>query len=412
MAGMGNYSMSVQNQNQTPSAYASMGQYANNNAAAALAQQVRADGSLYTVALDTANPVAFGQIVYKEMDALRSQQNSQYGNNLIYLQALLRGTGQSKGTSPMGILDMKDQAAWKNILAVSRAAGVDYFSVLEDYAKNGISGAGGGGGPKTTFSKDISTALNLIDKSDASTTFSKAYYTAFSAAPTSAQITNFMNAFNAKAKKEAVVTTRSGTTTSSTGGTSSKYTSKVSGQGFTAEEQTNFLASYLAKQYKISPETGGAAKVLLDTLRKTYKDNNLQEPSFETLAATVKDIVGTGDSSMAAQKLSEATQKIRNVAAKLNPGAADLLAAGDDLKTLADQYIPVVSKITGKYYDLDNPLIKQLINYKDEKGNVRNANASEALRIVQGSSDFMNSPAAASAFGSIGDSIISKMGLG
>ena len=388
-------------------AYASMGTMANANAntAAQLAARIRAEGSFYTTTLATADPVAFSNIAAKEIDSLRSQLRSDgFQNNAMYLQALLRGSGMSKSDTPLGAFTYEDTAAFRKAVVEARLNGVEYLTLLKDRLE------GAGAGTKTKFSKDISTAINLIDKSDANTMFSKAYYAAYGEGAPESEITRFMNKFNARAKKEAVTTTVAGTTTTSAGGTSGKSTTTRSGLGFTAEEQTNFLANYLEKRgVQITEETGGAAKTFLDELRNTYKNNGLSEPAFDKLANTVKDLIGTGDPELIKQKLEEAKQKIRNQAAKLNPGLADALANGEDIKDYADQYIKIANGITKKNYTMDNPLIKKMMNMKDEKGNYRPASDWEVYDIVRGSSDWDTSADAFNTYANIGDIIESKL---
>lgn len=393
---------------QPASVFYSMGSMANSNAAA-VASKVRAPNSLYTQALATADAVAFANQITGELDRLRSQARPDgFKNNLNYLQALLRSSGGSKGTSALGAFDLDDLKALREAMVNSYTNGVEYFSWLEGSAKTGL---GSGGGPKTTFNKDISTALNLIDKTDATTSFTKGYYTATGMMPSSAQITNFMNKFNAQAKKEAVTTTRSGTSTTSTGGSTSKYTSTTSGLGFTAQEQTNFIAKLLSKNIVVTPEIGGAAKTIIDAIRTTYKNNNLAEPEFESLIGIVEDVIGTGDSEMAKQKITETLQGVRDIAAKLNPGLADILKAGNDISSVADQYIKLAQTVTKKKYDMSSSLIKQMINYKDDKGAIRAATDWEALQIIRQSPDWLTSSEAQSTFNNIGDVVTSKLGL-
>ena len=392
----------------TPTAYASMGTMANNNAAIAaqVAARIRAEGSFYTRALATADPVAFSNLAAAEIDSLRLQLRSDgFGNNANYLQALLRANGLSKGKTPLGTFSYEDTAAFRKAVVEARLNGVEYLTLLKDNLDKG-----GVGGTKTKFSKDASTAINLIDKSDATTMLSKGYYAAYGQAVPESEITRFMNKFNARAKKEAATTTVAGTTTTTGKGSTGKSTTTRSGLGFTAEEQTNFLASYLAERgVQITPETGGAAKTFLDELRNTYKNNGLAEPAFGSLADTVKGLIGTGDPEIIKQKLEEAKQKIRNQAAKLNPGLADVLANGEDIKDYADQYIKLASAITKKNYTMGDALIKKLMNVKDDKGNYRAASDWEAYEIVRGSTDWDGSADAFNSYASIGDIIESKL---
>lgn len=388
-------------------AYYSMGNMANANAAA-IAARVRAEGSLYTRTLATADSVAFSNLVASELDRLRNTPRTDgFKNNLNYLQALLRSAGGSKGSSALGAFDLDDTKALREAIVNARLNGVEYFTWLEDLNKTGL----GSGGPKTKFSKDASTAINLIDKTDASTAYSKGYYTAYGKMPSNAQITAFMNKFNAQAKKEAVTTTVSGTVTTSSGGSTGKSTTIRSGQGFTEEEQANYLAKYLSRDYEMTPELGGAAKTIYDEIRNTYKNNGLKEPEFENIVGVIKSIIGTGDAEMAKQKIATEKQKIRTIAAKLNPGAADLLNSGEDMKTLSDQYIKIAQSVTKKKYTMDSPIIKQMLNMKDDKGVIRAATDWEALGIIRNSNDWMGSSDAFSTFSNIGDVLTSKLGL-
>lgn len=400
------YNQARERQIASSTAYASMGTYAASNAAAALAARIRAEGSFYTRTLATADPVAFSNLAASELDSLRTQLRTDgFGNNANYLQALLRANGMSKGTTPLGTFSYEDTQAFRKAVVEARLNGVEYLTLLKDNLDKG-----GAGATKTKFSKEASTAINLIDKSDAATMFGKAYYAARGENAPESEIVRFMNQFNARAKKEAVTTTTAGTTTTSTGGTTGKSTTTRSGLGFTAEEQNQFLASYIAKRGgAVTPETGGAIKTFIDEMRTTYKNNNLAEPAFEELAKTATDLVGTGDPEILKQKLEEVKQKIRNQAAKLNPGMADVLAKGEDLKDYADQYIKVASAITRKNYDMNNPLIKKMMNFKDEKGNIRAASDIEAYEIVRGSADWDTSPDAFNTFSGIGDIIDRKI---
>ncbi len=390
-------------------AYASMGAMANANAssAAQLAARIRAEGSFYTQTLATADPVAFSNLAAKEIDSLRSQQRTDgFGNNLNYLQALLRATGMSKGDTPLGTFSYEDTQAFRKAVVEARLNGVEYLTLLKDNLDKGAAG-----GTKTKFSKEASTAVNLIDKSDAKTMLSKAYYAAYGQSVPQSEIDRFMNKFNARAKKEAVTTTRAGTTTTSAGGVSGKSTTTTSGLGFTAQEQTNFLAKYLQKRgVQVTEETGGAVKTFIDEMRNTYKNNNLEEPDFDILANKALNLIGTGDPELIKQKLEAEKQKIRSQAAKLYPGMADVLNNGEDMKDYADQYIKFASSITGKTYDMKNPLIKKMMNFKDEKGNYRAASDNEAYEIMRGSLDWDLSPNGFNTFSEIGDIIERKLG--
>lgn len=404
------YNQMRERQIRESSAYASLGASANANAAGAAALRARIRQT-YEPAIATTDPVAFAMLFgNNELDMLRTQVRSDGsfgGTQLGYLQALLRSTGLSKGTTPIGSFSIEDYVGFQKAVKSGYVNGVDYFSFLEDFQKGG--GFGGG----TKYNKSITTAINLIDKTDAKTEFSKGYYLAYGKYPTGEQVTNFMNRFNKRAVKEAASTTQSGTTTTAAGGTSGKTKITTSGRGFTAQEQANFLARQLIKMgVPITEEVGGAAKELLDGIRETYSNNGLAEPEFNSMVNIVKDIIGTGDTEISKQKLADAKQKIRDLAAKLNPGLAEQLAKGEDVKTYADQYIKLAESITRKRYSMSDPVIKQLLNLKDDKGNFRPASEWEAYQIMRQTPEWETSPDAFSAFSSIGDRLIAKLGLG
>jgi hypothetical protein len=81
------------------------------------------------------------------------------------------------------------------------------------------------------------------------------------------------------------------------------------------------------------------------------------------------------------------------------------------MKTLADQYIKLAQSVTKKKYTMDSPVIKQMLNMKDDKGAIRAATDWEALGIIRGSNDWLDSSAAYSTFSNIGDVLTSKLGL-
>jgi hypothetical protein len=58
---------------------------------------------------------------------------------------------------------------------------------------------------------------------------------------------------------------------------------------------------------------------------------------------------------------------------------------------------------------MNNPLIKKMMNFKDEKGNIRAASDMEAYEIIRGSSDWDLSPDSFNTFSSIGDIIDRKI---
>jgi len=136
---------------------------------------IRKDGSIYTMAINTADDYQFAISATKELDALKkstviAKKYGFPGNDFEYMQATLRSSGKSKGTSPFGSTDSKDYSAFRTLLKESYVDGVPWDIKITDFIKYGEKPTGTGLKPVSynpTYSKDISTALKLIDSKDA-----------------------------------------------------------------------------------------------------------------------------------------------------------------------------------------------------------------------------------------------------
>lgn len=330
-----------------------------------------------------------------------------FNNKLDYIQALLRGTGYSKGTSQRGVLDTEDISALKKVSGEALANGVDFLSLLESAYKTGTGRAN-----QTTFSKSIATSIRLKDAGDAKKALSDGYYTMFGQYPAQQLTDDFMNQYNAEAKRQTAKTVTKTTSTTTGTGTSTKSATEVAGEGFTEAEQADFLANYLVKNFNFEKQEGlgGAAKALYDEINQTYRNNYITQPEFSSVVGILKDVLSTGDSKIAQQKIDTVKAQIRQVASKQFAGAADLLSAGSDLSALTVPMAQVATKKFGKTVNADDPIIKKALNYKDEKGNIRVANDLEFDNILKSDPRYAVSPTAINSAVSLADKI--RAGLG
>lgn len=332
---------------------------------------IRADTSVYFKAF-AMDPQNFAAAATKEFDGLKNTYSNPKGNggkgwnDFEYLVAAVRTAGMSKGTGPLNQFDPQDLAAVKNVYQGGYLAGTDWLSWINNKLQSPY--GTGAGGP--TFSKDITTALQLLDASDAASKVGEAYFKAYGKMPSQALTKSFMMTFNEEAKKQLATTTTTTNASGSGSGTSSssKKNTVTSSEGFTATEQNQFLASFLKNNYKITgEEASGQAVTVINGLKRGYEDNLLSVPPIEELAAFAADIVGTANADIAKQKLDAYVQGIRTTAGKMYPGAADVVANGQDIKTYLS---PVVQKLNG-YLDTNlnysDPRLKQIINYNDGK---------------------------------------------
>jgi len=324
-----------------------------------IAAMIRADGSVYFKAFSM-QPEAFAVSASREFDVMRNQSTIKQGmTDYAYMQALVRQSGLSKGKGPLNSVDTQDLAAITNVYKNAYLQGVDWQTWLEQYAQSPY--ASSNSGPK--FSKEVSSALQMIDKTDAENILTKSYYEAYGKMPTGKQIETFKTSFNAEAQRQLAQTTRTGTTTGGgTDSTSSTSKSVTSGLGFTEAEQKDFIAKFLKDNYKITgEETSGRVKTIIDDIKRVYRDNLLPEPSMQELTAFAADAIGTGDDATYQQKINAKIQGIRLSAGKFFPGANDLLTAGTDIAALADPMAKSFNSVLGtNVLSSDNKIISNL----------------------------------------------------
>lgn len=351
---------------------------------------IRADGSVYFKAFSMV-PEAFAAAAAKEFDTMKTQSTIREGmSDYAYLQALVRQSGLSKGVGPLNQVDPDDLKAIKDVYQSAYLSGVDWQTWLDRYAQSPY--ASSNTGPK--FSKQVSTALQLIDSTDAESILSKAYYEAYNKMPDNKQIESFKTKFKAEAQRQLAKTTTSGTTSGAgTGSTSGTSNTVTSGLGFTQAEQDQFIAGFLKDNYKITgEEQGGRVKTIIDDVKRVYRDNLLPEPPLEEIISFAADAIGTGDDTMYKQKIDTKLAGVRNAAAQLYPGLAEQLAAGTDIRTVAQPAAQALSTYLGTQIAFNDKRINQVLNYNDGK-TVRTMNAAELQKFAESQPEFDTSPA-------------------
>jgi hypothetical protein len=351
---------------------------------------IRAEGSVYFKAFSMV-PEAFAAAAAKEFDTMKTQSTIREGmSDYAYLQALVRQSGLSKGVGPLNQVDPDDLKAIKDVYQSAYLSGVDWQTWLDRYAQSPY--ASSNTGPK--FSKQVSTALQLIDSTDAESILSKAYYEAYNKMPDNKQIESFKTKFKAEAQRQLAKTTTSGTTSGAgTGSTSGTSNTVTSGLGFTQAEQDQFIAGFLKDNYKITgEEEGGRVKTIIDDVKRVYRDNLLPEPPLEEIISFAADAIGTGDDTMYKQKIDTKLAGVRNAAAQLYPGLAEQLAAGTDIRTVAQPAAQALSTYLGTQIAFNDKRINQVLNYNDGK-TVRTMNAAELQKFAESQPEFDTSPA-------------------
>lgn len=432
--GMGNYSMSTQNQNQTPAtAYATMGEFVSNQIGPNRYTSATDEYLQFLGATDTlAKSTAFQQI-YRGLASQAAPAGSKAGNMFDYVQTLLRGTKFSSGKTATGILAPEDMTGLENALKGAIGQNADIVSYLEAIAKSGLAGKEIKQ-PDTTpkYNKQISTALKYKDIGDAKIALSDAYFTAWGAPPSAELITQFQSAWNAEVKaQEKPTTTRTVTTFKpvidpKTGKqlrnaegvlqyeSISTGTTTAAGEGFTAEEQQQFLADYLVKNFpqeKFNPQgLGGAAKTIYDDIANTYKNNLLPVPTFESVAPLITSLIGTTDANVGKTILDKAKLDIRTNVANKYMSIADYLNAGEDANKYIDPLRNTVSSALETDVNVDDDLMKQFLNFQGSDGKYRLPNDWEITQAIMKDPRYKRTSKAINQAVNTAESLANKLG--
>jgi len=261
--------------------------------------------------------------------------------------------------------------------------------------------------PTTSYNKQISTALQLKDYNDAKQMASDAYFAAYGYAMGDELVAKFKDAFNSEAKKQLPTSTTTQVTTPTpiydmkkpiidpktkkqkvdkngkpmfaqkidvNGKPVYEYVTKstavATGEGFTEDEQKQFLASYLstnAPDLKGDPaKLGGLAKSIYDQIISLHKNNFLDTPDLPSLMPLLKSVIGTADQAVATETLRKYQADQRAKAAVKYMGIADYLNAGKDASEFINPLRDRVSQFLEADVGLDDPLMMQLLNFQGE----------------------------------------------
>ena len=157
-------------------------------------------------------------------------------------------------------------------------------------------------------------------------------------------------------------------------------------EGFTEGEQEQFLADFLKSNFPKAEFTveniGGAAKSIYDDLVNAHKNNYSSVPEFTKLSETILAIVGSADENVAAEILRKYKDDIRKEAGRKYMSLAEELAAGKDAKPIVQGLLTSVGSLLETTIYEDDPLMKTILNYKDEKGVFRLPNELELSELV------------------------------
>ena len=365
--------------------------------------QVQAEGSFELKSQVYANPAAYSFAIGNYIRDWRNEESPVPGfiNKLDYIQALLRGTGMSKDTTPRGIIGNDDTKALQEVSRISLQNGIPFLDTLKElYSTRNVN--------TVKFSKSIATSIKLIDDSDAKSQLSNAYFQAYGEFPPESVITEFKNLRNIEANKQQAKSVTAMTTKGDV--TSTKTT--TFDEGFTKEEQQQFLANYLVKNFDVatSDGLGGQAKSLYDQIVGVHRNNLLTEPDLPAVAGVIKSVLSATDDKVASEILNQYFGQQRRIASTKYLGIQNNLLAGDDVLTYAKPMQDGLMKTFGRNVAVDDKLIVAALNFKDEKGNYRPMNDLELNNLVMSDPRFATSPMAIQRGTTLADKLAKELG--
>jgi hypothetical protein len=404
----------------------------------------------------TAKSIAL-QDLKRSLSAQAAPSGSKATNMFDHWQMLARATGFSKAKTPIGVIGPGDDTALATVIGLAAANNADPIAYLETLKAYGVGRAPGPKQPDTTtkYNKQVSTALQLKDVTEARLEFGNAYFTAFGVAPTTDLDKKFTNQWNATVKAQAPSTTSSTVTSfapiydtkskkvidpktkkqkidrfgnpvfakqvknaegQNQFQTINRTATTTTGEGFNAEEQQQFLADFLVKNFpqdKFNVENlGGAAKAIYDDLVGTSVKNYAKAPDFATLAPVIKDILGTADQNTAEEKIRQYKAGVRNQVAAKYMGIAEYVNAGED----ADKYVKPLMQSLSNALERDvteaDPLLKQALNFKGDDGKYRLPNDWEMTKLVMSDAGYGKTSTAINEAVNLTQGLRSKLGRG
>jgi hypothetical protein len=361
------------------------------------------------------------------------------GTELDYLQTLLRRGGFSKAKTPIGggMIGPGDSAGLDAVIALAYASSKDPLSYLEDY--NSTLSAKGPKQQDTTtkYTKQIQTALQFKDLGDARQYYSDAYFAAYGKYPEADLDKKFQDTWNANVVSQNRPTTTEGKTEfapvydkkskpvmdKATGQqkkdkfgnlvfskisvnqsgqkqyqTVSTGTSSAQGQGFTTEEQEQFLATFLAENYPGTDfskgNVGGAAKNIYDAVVELHKDNYVTPPSFASVSGLISQVIGSADEKVQTELLNQYYSDIQNNSVTRFNSLSSVVKPGENASKYISPVLTNLSNALERDITIDSDIAKEIFNFKGEDGKYRMPNEFELAKFIKSRPEYGKTSAA------------------
>ena len=158
------------------------------------------------------------------------------------------------------------------------------------------------------------------------------------------------------------------------------------GEGFTQEEQTQFLADFLVNNFpdaKFNVEDiGGTAKSIYDTIAAYHSSNYEATPDFASVSPLIKDILSHPDQKVQEEMFNQYLGGLQKKATTRFMSIQDMLQPGENANKYIDPVLKTIGNALETTIDIKDPIALQALNFKDDKGNYRLPNDFELSQLV------------------------------
>jgi hypothetical protein len=348
-----------------------------------------------------------------------------YATEFQAMQAMLRKAGLSKSTTPLGIVGIDEMAALDKVIAAAIPSQLSPLAYLANYNSSLKPKTIAQPDMATQYTKQVQSALQYKDLGDARQAYSDSYFKAFGQFPAPELDKKFQDSWNAQVKSQTQATTTEQKTekvylydtkskpvidkatgkqkvdlagqkvyTGKLKDDSGVYrtksistgTSKSMGEGFTAEEQTQFLADFLVQNFPDAKfnvkDIGGTAKTIYDTIAAYNKGNYEAVPDFATVAPLIKNIMSHPDEKVQAEMFNQYVGDLQKKSSGRFMAIQGMLQPGENANKYVDPVLKSLGNALETTLDIKDPLALQALNFKDDKGNYRLPNDFELSQMV------------------------------
>jgi hypothetical protein len=362
------------------------------------------------------------------------------GADFVEMQNLLRKSGLSKSTTPLGVgvVGMDESAAIEKLILSSIPSQLLPLDFLKAYNAT-VKPKEGPKQPDTTtkYTKQIQTALQFKDLGDARQYYNNAYFTAFGQWPAPELDKKFQTAWNTQVKQQNQPTTTAGKTelapiydkksnpvidpktkkqkidkfgnkvfskiatddkgvrqyTTVTRGTSTKQ-----GEGFTAEEQTEFLSDFLVENFPEEKwnvdDIGGSAKTIYDTIKAYHTGNYDAAPDFATVSPLIKNLLSNPDEKVQNELYNQYIEEIQAKSGSRFMAIKNSLKPGETASKYVTPVLQTLSAGLETNIGIKDDLAVRVLNFKDESGEYRLPNEFEMQNIIKSDKRYDSTSAA------------------